>query len=241
MRPAHQSVLAPERALRPCAVRPRADCRRRPRDERSLCAMGGRLSLAPCPRCGLVLGVPVLQQKEVARCTRCGARVRGGGRGRARNTRSACAALAALLLYPPAMALPVLRLERLGQASESSVWTGSLGLMREGHFAIGMLIFLCSIVLPLLKLATILMLVQRPRRLSATQRARAWHLLEIAGRFGMLDVLLVSLLVAWLKLGEWIEVRAGPAALAFGACVAASLLASAWFDPHALWEEERTA
>ena len=68
---------------------------------------------------------------------------------------------------------------------------------------------------------------------------QAWRALELCGRFGMLDVLLVSILVAWLELGSWVEVTPGPAALAFGACVLCSLLASFWFEPHALWQGER--
>ena len=53
----------------------------------------------------------------------------------------------------------------------------------------------------------------------------------------MLDVLLIAVLVAWIKIGDLVEVTAGPAAIAFTACVVLSLLASAWFDPHFLWDE----
>ena len=55
---------------------------------------------------------------------------------------------------------------------------------------------------------------------------------------GMLDVLLVALLVAVLKLGDVVELSAGPAALAFSVCVLLNLAASASFDPHVLWESE---
>ena len=68
-------------------------------------------------------------------------------------------------------------------------------------------------------------------------RATAHRWIEWSGRFGMLDVLLVALLVAWVKFGDLFQVHPGPGALAFTACVLASLLASAWFDPHALWDE----
>ena len=51
----------------------------------------------------------------------------------------------------------------------------------------------------------------------------------------MLDVLLVALLVAILKLGDMIDVQAGPAAFAFTMCVVLSLIATALFDPHGLW------
>jgi len=154
------------------------------------------------------------------------------------NARAWHAALAALLLYPVAIALPILRIERLGQVHESSVVAGSLGLVAEGKVALGLIVFACSIVIPLGKLVTLAVLLARPHALDATHRGRAWHALELAGRWGMLDVLLVSILVAWLELGALVAVEPGPAAVAFGACVLCSLLASAWFDPRALWREE---
>ena len=69
------------------------------------------------------------------------------------------------------------------------------------------------------------------------RRALTYHLVEWTGRWGMLDVLLVALLVAVLKLGELVQLSAGPAALAFTGCVLLNLLASASFDPHALWRK----
>ena len=198
--------------------------------------MAEPVSLRGCPGCGLVHRVPALPARHAARCVRCGARI-ASSRGPRPNERAAAAALAALLLYPLAISLPILRLERFGRASAASIWEGSVGLIADGEWLVGAAVFLCSIVVPLLKLLTVLLLCCSPRRLGRVQRARAWRAVELAGRFGMLDVLLVAVLVAWLKLGDLVEVRAGPAAVAFTACVLCSLLASAWFDAHALWEE----
>ena len=65
---------------------------------------------------------------------------------------------------------------------------------------------------------------------------RTYRVVEFTGRWGMLDVLLVTLLIAVVKLGDVVQVAPGPAALAFTAVVVLSLLAAATFDPHALWE-----
>ena len=118
------------------------------------------------------------------------------------------------------------------------LFRSALGLITQGNLAVGLLVFACSVVVPLVKLATLALLLGRPRGLAPRRRAHAWRALEFAGRWGMLDVLLVSILVAWLELGAWVAVTPGPAAAAFGACVLCSLLASAWFDPHALWARE---
>ena len=195
--------------------------------------------LRGCPACTLVQVVPALARGEVARCIRCRARLADGWPAGVRNARAWHAACAALLLYPVAVTLPILHFERLGRESENSVLSGSLGLIQEGEVALGLVVFVCSIVVPLGKLLTLVLLARRPHEWSPSRRLHAWRALELCGRFGMLDVLLVSILVAWLELGTWVEVTPGPAAVAFGACVLCSLLASAWFDPHALWQGER--
>jgi paraquat-inducible protein A len=196
-------------------------------------------TLRGCHACALVQVVPGLVRGEVARCARCRARLADARPAGARNARAWHAAFAALLLYPVAVTLPILRFERLGHVSENSVWSGSLGLIQEGELALGLVVFLCSVVVPLAKLLTLVVLARRPRAWTPPRRALAWRALELCGRFGMLDVLLVSILVAWIELGSWVSVTPGPAAVAFGACVVCSLLASAWFDPHSLWQEER--
>jgi len=96
-------------------------------------------------------------------------------------------------------------------------------------------VFLCSLVIPLLKLGGILILTSRRPMFSRRHRASTYRMIERAGRWGMLDVLLISVVVAWLKMGDLVEVRPGPAAWTFTGCVLLSLLASTSFDPHALW------
>jgi len=203
-------------------------------------AMPSAPLLRGCPCCAHVQRLPGLAAGESARCVHCGLTLADAHPG-SRNTRAWHAAVAALVLYPVAVTQPILSIERLGHAHESSVLAGSLGLVAEGKVALGTIVFACSIVVPLAKLLALVILLHRPRALAPRTRARAWRALELTGRFGMLDVLLVAVLVAWLELGSWVTVEAGPAALAFAACVLCSLLASAWFDPHALWEERGAA
>jgi paraquat-inducible protein A len=201
----------------------------------------GEVLLRGCPCCAHVQRLPGLAPGEVACCVHCGLVLADTHPCGRRNAQAWHAAVAALVLFPVAVSQPILRIERLGRAHESSVWAGSLGLVSDGKLALGLLVFACSIVLPLVKLLALVVLLRRPHALPPPARARAWRALELVGRFGMLDVLLVSVLVAWLELGSWVTVESGPAALAFACCVGFSLLASAWFDPHALWtgaEEE---
>lgn len=151
--------------------------------------------------------------------------------------RVTAAALAGLIFYPLAISLPVMSLERFGHRSDASVWGGSLGLLREGELLIGFVVFACSVVLPLFKLLALLLLLSRVVPLRTRHRATTYRVIEWTGRWGMLDVLLIAVTVAWVKLGDVVQVHAGPGALLFLGCVSMSLLAAAWFDPHALWDE----
>ncbi len=195
-------------------------------------------ALRACHCCGLVQSLPAVEPGEKAVCRRCGTTI-WSPRRRGRSNRHAFAyALAALVLFPFAVGLPIMRMEQFGHRSDASIWTGSLGLLREGEVFVGAIVLVCSVILPLTKLAGLLAITGARRRLSRRHRALTYRAIELAGRWGMLDVLLIALVVAWVKLGDLVEVQPGPAAIAFTSCVVLSLLAGARFDPHALWDAE---
>jgi uncharacterized paraquat-inducible protein A len=148
---------------------------------------------------------------------------------------SASFALAGLLLFPAAMSLPILEIVRLGHARPTTIWGGVRALADDGQPALALLVFFCSIIAPAAKLLAILALSLAGSRLCRPVGAFVYRGVEWVGRWGMLDVLLVALLVATIKIGDLVRVHAGPGALAFAALVVCSLLASASFDPHALW------
>lgn len=191
-----------------------------------------------CPCCGLVQTLPPVPADRVASCARCGAVILDPRRRGRSPERTFAAALAALVLYPVAISLPIMELERFGHRTQASIWSGSVGLLGHGELLVGGVVLLCSVVLPLGKLLSLLAITGARSRLSARLRARAWRAVELTGRWGMLDVLLIAVVVAWLKVGDIVRVTPGPAAIAFTACVLLSLLASAWFDPHSLWRED---
>lgn len=196
--------------------------------------VGTPVPLRGCPRCGLVHRLAP-SATNVSRCTRCAEVLdRPGHHG---NDLAAALALAALILYPLGVALPVLRLEKLGHVHETSILSGSLSLLTHGQIVIGLAVIICSVVIPLLKLAGLLVLCSEKTLLATHHQARIYRWIEIAGRWGMMDVLLVALTVAAVKLGDLVEVTAGPGVIAFTACVTLSLLASGAFNPHAIWQE----
>ena len=198
--------------------------------------------LRACHCCGLVQSVPNLEREEQAACARCNCIVDSGKRsGQQSSARCFAAALAALMLYLPAVLLPIIEIEKLGHHHTTSLLGGTLDLLMHGSWFVGCIVLLFSIVLPLVKLLALLELSW----IGLTHRQhRAWtyRLVELAGRWSMMDVLLLALLVTMVKLGDLVSFKLGPAVLAFVLCVVMSMVASIMFDPHAIWEEsEATA
>lgn len=198
----------------------------------------GSATLGACHCCGLVQALPVLAPGSRARCPRCGTVVRSSAPRVRSNERVAAAALAALVLYPFAVGLPIMTIERFGHERESSIWGGAWALFFQGEVFVSTVVLCCSVVIPLLKLGGLLAITLGRRALSRRRRALTYRLIEWTGRWGMLDVLLIAIVVAWVKVGDLVEVTPGPAALTFTLVVLLSLLAAAWFDPHAVWEGE---
>ncbi|MCC6908818.1 MAG: paraquat-inducible protein A [Phycisphaerales bacterium] len=155
--------------------------------------------------------------------------------------RSAAFALAALILYPAAMLLPVIEIEQMGHTHGATIWSGVVDLLAEGSILVAVIVLLCSIVIPLAKILATFLICSGEMFLHGRHRAMTYRMLEWIGRWGMVDVLLVALLVAVVKLGSWLRVHPGPGAAAFAGVVVLSLLASAVFDPEAIWQEEESA
>jgi paraquat-inducible protein A len=152
-------------------------------------------------------------------------------------SRAAAFSAGALVLYPAAMMLPVIRLERMGHERAATIWSGVVELFSAGYVAVGTVVLICSVLAPLGKIGAIFA-IAGPTLLNRHHRAATFRMVEWIGRWGMLDVLLVALLVAAVKLGDWVNVHPGPGVAAFAGVVILSLLSSAVFDPHAIWEEQ---
>ena len=195
------------------------------------------MPLAVCRRCGLAqwLGeVPVGWRQH---CRRCAAALLPRGESGVWRQASAALAAAALILYPPAILLPVLRIEKLGSSSEDSIVTGVVHLFAEGHAAIAAIVLIFSLIVPPAKLLAILLLSVGAFPANRAWQAQAHAAVDALGRWGMLDVLVVALLIAFVKLGDSVQIAPGPGLVGFAVCVLLSLLASMVFPADALWED----
>lgn len=194
-------------------------------------------SLKACHCCGQIHEVIPLTGGQFTRCTRCRAILQRAGSARRRAARTAALALAAFVLYWPALLLPILQVERLGHRHISSLVGGTIDLFRHGNWFVGGVVLLFSILFPLTKLLLLLEL-SLFGLLHRRHQAMTYRLMELLGRWSMLDVLLLAFLVMLVKLGSLVTFQFGPAIIAFVLCVVLSMAASLCFDPHSIWDEE---
>jgi paraquat-inducible protein A len=154
--------------------------------------------------------------------------------------------IAAYILYIPANLLTIMETGSLISYRKDTILSGVIHLWKTGFWVIAVVVFIASIMIPLLKLISLTLLlisVQRRSKWHPRQLTSLYRLLEFVGRWSMLDIYVVTLLAALVQLGAMAIVKAGPGAVAFGAVVVLTMFASRQFDPRLIWDnlqKERT-
>jgi len=170
-------------------------------------------------------------------CTRCGALVHG----RRPNSvlRTWALLVTAAILYIPANLLPIMTVSSLGQGAPSTIMSGVIELVQHGMFPIAAVVFIASILVPTFKLVGIALLlfsVQRHQPLSARQRIIMYRFIEFIGRWSMLDIFVIAILVALVSFGRLASIEANLGAVAFSSVVILTMLAAVTFDPRLIWD-----
>jgi paraquat-inducible protein A len=154
--------------------------------------------------------------------------------------RTAALALAALILYVPANVYPILGMNYYGAYTESTVWDSCVRLFQDGQWLVAVIVFLASIIIPLFKLLGLFYLTATTR-LGFAQRRRErtyiYKFIQVIGPWAMLDVFLLAVLVALVRLDQLASVFPGPGLLPFAGVVVLTILAAASFDPNSIWDE----
>jgi paraquat-inducible protein A len=193
-------------------------------------------SLLACKTCGLVQQLEHLPRGYQAECARCGEIIlRDHPYSRALT---AAFSLSALFLYVPANIYPVMMMHYLGRETENTVWGGVRALWRDNLWGVALIVFLASIVIPLLKLIGLFFLVSVRSNRWQKLRARIFKIIEKIGPWAMLDVFLLAIMVAVIRFGRFATVIPGPGIVAFTAVVVFTLLASGCFEPRLIWKGE---
>jgi paraquat-inducible protein A len=196
--------------------------------------MGRSLGLLVCTHCHATLRA---NSRSRALCPRCGAPVHERRPHSVATT--AALLLSAALLYVPANLLPVMHMRTFLSDEDDTIMSGVLSLIQEGSWPLALLVFVASIVVPLLKLIAmgwLLIAVIRQSPGNALQRSKLFRLVEFIGRWSMLDVYAISLLVALVQIRSLATIHVGLGALAFGTVVVLTMLAAQSFDERLLWD-----
>lgn len=181
-----------------------------------------------------------LKLVDVARheCPRCGSAVHLRSPDTVQRTLALL--VAATILYIPANLLPIMYTDQLGNTVASTIMGGVLLLIRLGSFPIAAIIFIASVMVPLGKLIIMYYLcwsVSRGGLGSQRQRTVLYRATEFIGKWSMVDVFVVAILVALVHLTGLIVFRPGPAALAFAGVVITTMVAAEGFDQRLIWDE----
>ncbi|MBT5551396.1 MAG: PqiA/YebS family transporter subunit [Nitrospina sp.] len=146
---------------------------------------------------------------------------------------------AAIVLLIPANVYPVMTVIRFGQGEPSTILSGVLHLIESGMWGLAMIVFVASIVVPVMKLGILSFLlisvhkksVWRPRDRTLLYRAT-----EVVGAWSMVDIFLVGLLSSLVSLDALSTIRPGIGAIFFAGVVVITMFAAHSFDPHLIWD-----
>lgn len=171
-------------------------------------------------------------------CERCGGRLRL--RRPDSITRTWALVIAACIMYFPANMLPVMITSSfLGDEQQDTIMSGIIYFWISGSWVLAVIVFIASFLVPLFKLAVIILLliaVQRRSSWRLLQRAKLYRIVEVIGRWSMLDVFVVSLLTGLVQIKGFATVHAGTGIIAFAAVVVLTMFASISFDPRLTWD-----
>ncbi len=188
--------------------------------------------LANCHTCCKL--VPVSEHE----CPRCGSAVHL----RSTNSlqRTVALLITASILFIPANLYPIMITEALGTEDISTIIGGVVLLIKLGSIPVALVIFIASVIVPLGKLAAMYYLVWSVSNESERghrQRTKLYLAAEFIGKWSMVDVFVVAILVALVHLGGLIVIQPGIAAYSFAGVVLVTMVAAENFDPRLMWDQ----
>lgn len=193
---------------------------------------GIELGMVGCHVCGKVSDV---REKYCPRCGSC-LHIRKPDS----IARTMALLVAAVIMYLPANLLPILTTRELGISTESTIIVGMMDFWNKGSYPIAIVIFMASIVIPTIKIVALLWLCAAAKGLvphSARRLGKIYWITELLGRWSMVDIFVVAILVTMVQLGNYIIVTPGSGALAFAGVVILTMFAAMSFDPRLVWDQ----
>ena len=208
-----------------------------PQTPRAPSGSAARHGLVSCAHCALLCRAAAHDQP--GNCPRCGAPL--AWRRRQSVQRSWALLIAAAVFYIPANLLPVMITVTPGSSEPDTIMAGVIYLYTSGSWPLALIVLIASVMIPLGKmvaLATLLVGVQRGSTRNKRQRMRLYRLVELIGRWSMLDVFVDTFVVALVQLQPLMSVAPGDGVVYFMLVVVFTMLAAQSFDPRLIWDTQ---
>lgn len=187
----------------------------------------------------LCLNCSLLNPHHETVCARCGTEIHQ--RKPHALIKTWAFALSALFFIIPANLLPMMITTSLGVTSGSTIMAGIIYFFEEGSYGIGLVILVASVLIPLFKLLVLfylLILIQFQITGYAKSGTKLFHIIHFIGKWSMIDIFVVALMVAAIQFGELVTIDTGPAAISFTLAVVMTMIATINFDLRLLWDIE---
>lgn len=191
------------------------------------------MRMVSCHRCHLLC--KLLPAATV--CPRCGTELHS----RKPNSiaRTLALVIAAIIFYIPANILPITHTSSFAGVQSDTIMSGVIYFIHSGSWPVALIIFIASVFVPLLKLLILIILmisVQFRWQWRPVDRTRLYRLIEAIGRWSMLDIFVVTILVALVHIGSLANIEAGSGAIYFAAVVVITMFAAESFDARLIWD-----
>lgn len=193
------------------------------------------LGLQGCETCGLVSRP--LPGESQGRCPRCDEELAFRKHGSIQRTWALLAAAA--ICYLPAMLLPVLATSTPGGTENDTIMQGVVLLWTPTGWPLSIIVLIASVIIPsakIMALAYLLVGIQRGSIRQHAQRVRLYRMVELIGRWSMVDVFVDTFSAALVQLQPLVSVEPGPGLVFFAAVVVLTMLAVRTFDPRLIWD-----
>lgn len=193
--------------------------------------------IACCSTCSQLSRLP--EETQRLACPRCGNTLHFRKPGSIERTWALL--ITSYICLIPANVLPIMETGSLFGAQKDTIMSGIIYLCRSGSWILGFIVFVASILVPLAKLVSltyILVTVRQKNTHHKAFRTRLYRILEFIGPWSMLDIYVVTLLSVLVQLKSVANILPMPGAIAFGAVVVTTMLATHSFDPRLIWDAD---
>lgn len=199
-------------------------------------------NLVRCHCCSVTVRASAVHEDEELRCPRCDSTIELRIANSVNKTLALL--LTAIILMIPANLLPVMIVVSAGSTTSDTIMSGVVHLAHAGMYPIALLVFVASIVVPLFKILGLLFIIitlKMRLNLNRKQATLMYRLVHFIGKWSMLDLFMISILVTLVNLGAVATIETGAGSTAFASVVVLTMLAAHTFDPRLIWDSSTSA